>query len=99
MQFLVISYDGTDAEAPARRQAARPAHLEASRRLKEEGTLIEGGAILDDQVRMIGSMALVDFPDREALDAWLARDPYVVGGVWQRIEVQPFRSAFTAPRS
>ena len=26
-QFLVLLHDGTDAEAPARRQATRPAHL------------------------------------------------------------------------
>ena len=28
MQWLIIARDGKDAEAPARRLAARPAHLE-----------------------------------------------------------------------
>ena len=27
------------------------------------------------------------------LNAWLAADPYVTGGVWQRIAVQPFQVA------
>ena len=52
-----------------------------------------GGAILDDTGAMIGSATIVEFPDRAALDAWLARDPYVTGGVWQKIEVRPFRVA------
>jgi uncharacterized protein YciI len=42
---------------------------------------------------MNGSMLVVDLPDRAAVDAWLARDPYVTGKVWQRIEVKPFRIA------
>ncbi len=96
-QFLVIAYDGTDEQALARRMAARPAHLEGVKPMVEKGELIAGGAILDDNEKMIGSMALVDFPDRAALDAWLARDPYVTGDVWRRIEVQPFRLAVRAP--
>jgi uncharacterized protein YciI len=47
---------------------------------------------------MTGSAVFVDFPDRAALDAWLARDPYVVQGVWQRIEVKPFRLAALTSR-
>jgi hypothetical protein len=35
MQWLIIARDGTDAEAPQRRQAARPAHLENAARLQE----------------------------------------------------------------
>lgn len=92
-QFLVIAYDGTDPEAPARRQAVRAAHLEGARRMAERGEIIAGGAILDEAGNMIGSSTIVEFPSREDLDAWLARDPYVTGGVWQRIEVRPFRLA------
>lgn len=45
---------------------------------------------------MIGSMLLVEFPDREGVDAWLAGDPYVTDGVWREIEVFPFRTAVGA---
>jgi uncharacterized protein YciI len=37
--------------------------------------------------------SLADFPSREELDAWLDGDPYVTGGVWQEVEVAPFRVA------
>lgn len=100
MQWLIIARDGTDPEAPARRQRARPAHLEGAARLQAEGRLLMGGAILDDAGRMIGSAAVAEFATRAELDAWLRTDPYVTGGVWQRIEVIPYRVAphFVAPR-
>ncbi len=93
MQFLVLAHDGSDAEAPARRQMARADHLRGLRALKAAGNFIYGGALLDDQGAMIGSAIIFDFPDRAALDQALAQDPYVVGKVWQKIEVRPFRTA------
>ena len=90
-QYVIIAHDGTDADAPARRMAARPAHLEVVRRLKARGNFIEGGAILDEKGMMVGSVVMVAFPSRAELDGWLAIDPYVTGGVWQRYEIQPFR--------
>jgi uncharacterized protein len=96
MQFLIIARDGADAEAPARRQAARPDHLKGATAMVDEGILKIGGAILDDDGAMVGSAAIVDFPDREALDAWLRSDPYVTGGVWKTVEVHPFRVAVSS---
>ena len=93
MQFLLIAYDGTDAEAPARRQRARVAHLENVRRMKAEGSFIEGGAILNDAGEMIGSMLLLEFPGMAELNDWLKSDPYTVGKVWESVEVKPFRRA------
>lgn len=93
MQFLVLAYDGSDDGALDRRMAARAAHLAGVAAMVADGRMRIGGAILDDAGRMIGSMTVVDFPDRAALDAWLAADPYVTGGVWERIEVRPFRVA------
>ena len=93
MQWVVIAYDGEDPDAGARRQKARPAHLEVARRLKEEGRLHTGGAILDDSGAMVGSVVIVDFPTRAAVDQWLQTDPYATENVWQRVEIRPFRLA------
>jgi len=91
MTFLVLGYDGADAEAPARRAAARPAHLSTAQRLKAAGHFLEGGALLDEGGKMVGSMLLMEFPSRAELDAWLAADAYSVGGVWREVTVWPFR--------
>jgi uncharacterized protein YciI len=93
MQWLIIARDGSDAAAPERRQAARPAHLENAARLQASGHLLVGGALTDDDGRMIGSAAVAQFATRAELDAWLRSDPYVTGGVWQDIEVIPYRVA------
>ncbi|MCW3474149.1 YciI family protein [Limobrevibacterium gyesilva] len=95
-QFVVIAYDGTDPDALARRMAVRPAHLENVKPMVAAGQIIAGGALLDDAGGMIGSVSIVDFPDRAGLDHWLATDPYVTGKVWQKIEVKPFRLAVAA---
>jgi len=93
MQYLIIARDGTDVEAPARRQAARPRHLENAARLQAEGKLLIGGALLDDEGNMIGSAAVAVFDERAELDDWLRTDPYVTGAVWRDIEVIPYRVA------
>ncbi len=93
-QFLVTARDGTDAEAPARRAAARPAHLACVGRLG--GAMILGGATLDASGAAVGSTMVVDFPDRAAVDAWIASDPYTAGGVWREVDVVPFRVAVVA---
>jgi uncharacterized protein len=93
MQWLVIARDGSDPEAAARRQAARPAHLENAARLQRAGHLLIGGALIDEEGGMIGSACVAQFATRAELDAWLASDPYVTGGVWQTIEVLPYRVA------
>ena len=93
MQFLVLAYDGTDAQALQRRLAAREAHLAGANALKQSGNLITGGAILDDNEKMIGSAMFVAFNSRDELDQWLQTDPYVTGDVWREIKVQPVRLA------
>jgi uncharacterized protein len=90
-QFLVTIYDGTDAEAPARRQATRPAHLEGLKSNVASGKLVFGGPIFDDAQRPIGSFLLANCADRAELDAMIASDPYTQENVWQRVEVKPVR--------
>ncbi len=91
MTFLVLGYDGVDPEAPARRAAARPAHLATAQRLRAAGHFLDGGAILDDMGKMVGSMLLMEFPSRAELDAWISADAYTTGGVWKDVTVRPFR--------
>lgn len=93
MQWLIIARDGTDPGARERRLAARPAHLENAARLQAAGHLLIGGALVDDAGNMIGSACVAQFATRAELDAWLESDPYVTSGVWQDIEILPYRVA------
>lgn len=91
MQFLVTLYDGTDAEAPARRAATRPAHLEGIKGNVANGKLLFGGPLFDEAQKPIGSFLLVECADRAELDAIIANDPYTKGNVWQKVVVKPAR--------
>lgn len=93
MQYIVHAYDYTDEQALDRRMSVRPAHLEGARKLKDDGHLIVGGALLDPEGRMIGSMMLVEFESEAQLQQWLQQDPYVTGRVWEKININPFRPA------
>ena len=91
MQFCLIARDGKDAEALNRRMAARQAHIALSDEAVARGEQIIGVALLDEGGAMNGSVMIVDFPSRQALDEWLASEPYMKAGVWQEIEVLPCR--------
>lgn len=87
MQFLVRGLDGTDDEALGRRLAAREAHLALGDKLEASGNRWYGAVLLDDDGKMIGSVAIMDFPSEKELQEWLDVEPYVVGDVWKSIEV------------
>jgi uncharacterized protein YciI len=95
MQFLLIAYDGTDPKALERRLKVREEHLEKIGRLKKDGKFLFGGAILDVDGKMIGSMIVYDYPDRRSLDERLKEEPYFTQGVWKKVDIQPFRHAKT----
>ncbi|MBM3420661.1 MAG: hypothetical protein FJY11_05950 [Bacteroidetes bacterium] len=93
MQFVLIAYDGTDGKALERRMNARPMHLERVKELKDEGRFVFGGAILDDDEKMVGSVVVYDFPGWQEVEDYLETEPYVAGGVWKKIEIKKFRMA------
>lgn len=89
MQFLVTAYDGIDEKATERRLAARGNHLALVESMFKQGTNLYAVAITDDTDKMIGSVLIVDFPSRSELDEWLKIEPYVLGNVWDKIEIKP----------
>ena len=85
MQFIVKAYDGKN--MLEKRMAVRPRHLEGMKALGKQ--IICAGGLLDEEGRMKGSALVMEFEDRAALDAYLAAEPYVTEGVWEKIEVEP----------
>lgn len=93
MLYVIHAYDFTDEQAIARRMAVRANHLAGAKRLKSTGNFVLGGALLDLEGKMIGSMMVVDFEEEVHLHQWLDNDPYVTGNVWEKIDVKPFKMA------
>lgn len=91
--FLVTALDTTDGTAPARRAAGREVHLAGIQELIAAGNFMFGGALLDGDDEVVGSVLIMRFEDKEAFDAWLQTDIYTVSGVWGSVDVRPCRPA------
>lgn len=92
-QYLIIGTDGTDENALDRRMAIRPQHLEKAKELKANGNFILGGAFLNENDQMAGSVMVVEFENDDALQAWLDSEPYINNNVWENYEVRKFKVA------
>lgn len=92
-QYVVVAQDGKDEEALDRRMAARPEHLAVAKGLKGSDNLIIGGAMLNDDGKMIGSVMIMQFESDEKMQEWYDNEPYIKNGVWKFVEVMPFRVA------
>jgi len=100
MQLMVLGYDGVDKDALARRMAAREAHLKLGKELHDAGKWLYAAGILNDEGNLCGSLIVCDFPSREEMEKqWLGREPYIVGKVWEKIDVRRVQAApFCAPK-
>lgn len=85
MPFMILAHDYPD--ALAKRMEARPRHVELCEKMKKAGTMTYGVALTDESGNMRGSMLVIDLPTRADVDAYLAEEPYVVDGVWEKIYV------------
>lgn len=88
MQFIVTGYDGKDENALERRMAAREAHLGMAEKMHKAGRWLYAAAILDDHEKMTGSVIVCDFDSRQDLESqWLDKEPYILGKVWEKVEI------------
>lgn len=87
MQFQITAYDGTDDGALERRMAARPAHLSNIQKISRH--VLCAGGLIDKTGKPIGSFLTMEFEDRAALNEYLKTEPYILQGVWQKVDVQP----------
>ncbi|WP_181705087.1 YciI family protein [Chthonobacter rhizosphaerae] len=68
----------------------RAAHLDFLK-ANADAVKIAGPFTSDDGSAMVGSLLVVEAADRAALDALLAADPYAAAGLFERVEIRPWR--------
>ncbi len=85
MLFVIIGHDGPN--GARLRPSVRPAHLANLQPLVDAGRVVVGGPFTDGS----GSLMVVDFEDERAARTFAENDPYMVEGVFERVEVKPFR--------
>ena len=95
MLYAIISQDKAD--SLDKRLAVRPAHLERLNLLKEQGRLLIAGPhpAIDSEdpgpAGFQGSLVVAGFESLEDAHAWAEADPYVEAGVYDSVEVSPFK--------
>ena len=92
-QFLILTSDYKDPNALNRRMNIREKHLARMRVEKAAGRFIIGGAKLNEQGNMHGSMLVVQLENEDAVRDWINEDPYTTNNVWEHVEILPFRVA------
>jgi uncharacterized protein YciI len=76
--------------ALALRMATREAHLAY---LQPQSDVLKlAGPLLDAGGDPAGSLLIIDVADRAAAEAFSAGDPYTQAGLWDRVEIHPFRA-------
>ena len=85
MHFVVI---GKDKTGGGHRRRHRAAHLEFV--AERQGDIVYAGPLLDDE-EMVGSVFVFALPDRAALDAYLAEDPYFAEAIFETVEIYESR--------
>lgn len=93
IQYVIIAQDGKDEQALERRKKVRPTHLAGARKLKDNNNFVFGGAMLDEEGNMRGSVMVVQFDTEEDFKKWYSQEPYITEGVWKVIETRYFRVA------
>ncbi len=86
--FVLICIDKPD--SLDLRMATRPDHLAYANGFG--GVMKLGGPFLDDAGNMAGSLMIGDFADRAAAEKFNAEDPYTKAGLWQSVDIRPFKA-------
>ena len=95
MLYAIIASDV--ANSLEKRLAARPAHIERLQQLKAEGRVVLAGPhpAIDSndpgEAGFSGSLIVAEFDSLTAAQAWADADPYIAAGVYDQVEVKPFK--------
>ena len=88
--FVLVCLDKPD--ALDLRMATREAHFAWARGLG--GMVRLGGPFLDEAGRMVGSLIIIEAADMAAAEAFSRDDPYRKAGLFQSVEIRPWRATF-----
>ena len=95
MMYAIMGVDAPDSLAG--RAANREAHLNRLQELRDSGRLVLAGphpAIDSDDpgpAGFTGSLIVAHFDSLEAARTWANADPYLAAGVYQQVDVLPFK--------
>ncbi|UCC30357.1 MAG: hypothetical protein JSU86_19420 [Phycisphaerales bacterium] len=95
--FVMIGWDGP--EGAGRRDRLREQHIAHVHELAREGRIVFAGPIRDDaNERSIGVVIILEADSLKEVRQLIDRDPYVAGGVFKSMTVNPFKQVIPDSR-
>jgi len=98
MYYAIIGIDTKN--SLEKRKQARPLHLQRLQTLRDEQRLITAGpnpAIDSEEpgeAGFSGSLIIAEFDSLKVAQEWADADPYVAAGVYERVQVKPYKKVF-----
>ena len=98
MYYAICAYDRPDSLDS--RLCARPDHLARLQELRDQGRLLTAGPFpaIDSEdpgpSGFSGSLIVAEFESLDEARAWAEADPYGAAGVYERVDVRPFKKVF-----
>ena len=95
MWYAIEGHDRPD--VLSKRLAARADHLARLTALRDQGRLLLAGPCpaIDAEdpgpAGFSGSIVIAEFVSLDEARAWADADPYIAAGVYQRVDVRPFK--------
>ena len=97
--FVLYAKDKPDSlERRLEHYAAHRAFIEAQDELSNVTVIMSGPLQTDGGEAMIGSMLLIEAPNREEVDQFIAKDPFMRAGVWGDVSIARFYRRYSSVR-
>ena len=90
MLFSILIFDEPD--TAALRDEYRSTHLDYLKAFDDQ-TIFAGPFTTDDESADLGSLRLIEFPDRAAAEQHVLDEPYVLGGVQKRWTINRWQAS------
>ena len=88
MLCVMVCKDKINSEELRKEVRPNPLHY-----LQNFDIKLAGPILSDDQQTMIGSLILLECEDKEAAETFASNDPYNIAGLFESVEISPFRQA------
>lgn len=98
MLYAILSQDVEN--SLAKRQSARPAHIQRLKDLQNQGSLVLAGPYpaIDSNdpgvAGFTGSLVVAEFDNLKLAQQWADLDPYLESGAYDNVVVKPFKQVF-----
>lgn len=100
MLYSIFAYDVKN--SLALRASAREGHIQRLKALETAGKLVLAGPnpAIDSnepgEAGFTGSLIVAEFDSLEAAQTWADADPYIAAGVYEKVDVKPFKKVLPA---